>query len=74
VGRAGDVPVEPAVGTRLGFALGYTDLDHGGEDPGLPKQLRWIDHTTPWAFGATKGDAPKGWGDIEIGPELKAAR
>jgi hypothetical protein len=72
IGRPGDIASEPAVGTRLGFAPSYTDRDKGGEDPGLPKTLTWIGKTSPWAFAATRGDAPKGWGDIEIGPGIGA--
>lgn len=74
IGRPGDLDSEPPVGTRLGFSLGYTDRDRGGEDPGLPKQLRWVDHTTPWAFSAAPSDGSKGWGDIEIGPALGAVK
>jgi hypothetical protein len=67
IGRSGDVASEPAVGTRFAFAPGYNDSDPG---EGTTKQLRWIDHTSPWACSATRGEAPRGWGDIEIGPMI----
>ena len=70
IGRPGDLAAEPAVGTRLAFAPSYTDRDKGGEDPGTPKTLAWINHSSPWNFSATRGEAPKGWGDLEIGPML----
>ena len=70
IGQPGDLSAEPAIGTRLAFTPGYTDRDQGGEDPGTPKNLVWIDHTSPWSFSAARGDPPKGWGDIEIGPML----
>jgi endo-1,4-beta-xylanase len=73
IGQPGDVSAEPAVGTRLAFAPSYVDRDQGGEDPGTPKTLVWIDHTSPWSFSATQGDPPKGWGDLEIGPLLALA-
>ncbi len=70
IGQSGDLSAEPAVGARLAFAPSYTDRDKGGEDPGTPKTLVWINHTSPWNFSPTRGEAPKGWGDIEIGPML----
>ena len=70
IGQPNDISAEPAVGTRLAFCPSYTDRDQGGEDPGTPKTLVWIDHTSPWSFPATHGDPPKGWGDLEIGPML----
>lgn len=72
IGQPGDITEEPVVGTRLAFTVSYIDRDQGGEDSGLPKQLTWIDQTTPWMHSATRGESPKGWGDIEIGPMVGA--
>ena len=57
----------PSAGTRLGFAPGYNDRDPGES---TSKELRWIGKTSPWAHGVANGKAPRGWGDIEIGPML----
>jgi hypothetical protein len=70
-GRPGDIAAEPPVGTRLAFAPGYNDRDPGSE---TSKELRWVDNTSPWVFSATSEALPRGWGDIEIGPMVGAAR
>jgi len=56
---------EPAVGTELGLTIGYNDQDLPG---GPVKRLRWIDKKGPWRAPGAKGEAPRGWGDLVIGP------
>ena len=71
LGRApGD---EPAVGTRFGFAPGYKDFDVSGESAAAAaKTLRWVGRSSPWQHSAHRGEPPRGWGDLEIGPMLEA--
>lgn len=58
----GGLECEPAIGSKLAFAIGYNDIDPGSE---LVKKLRLVDGTSPWQFGA-KDEAPRGWGDIQV--------
>ena len=55
---------EPAVGTHFGFSIAYNDRDGQPQS----KRLRWIDKKGPWRSSAEKGTAPRGWGDLVIGP------
>lgn len=57
---------EPAPGTRLALALSYNDTD----DDGATKRLRWVDKKGPWGNAGDQGVAPRGWGDLLIGPVL----
>jgi hypothetical protein len=61
----GTLADEPAVGTALGLALGYNDQDTQG---GPVKRLRWVDKKGPWRSAGSKGQAPRGWGDLVVGP------
>jgi len=61
---ADGLPGEPAIGTKLAFAAGYNDMDPGQTSE---KKLRLIGGTSPWKCGAGT-PAPRGWGDLEIGP------
>ena len=67
IGSRGELTAEPSVGARLAFAPSYNDTD---SDSTSVKRLLWIDNTSPWRSSATDGQAPRGWGDIEIGPLL----
>ncbi len=67
IGSLGELTEEPAVGVRLAFAASYNDTD---DSRAGVKRLLWVDNTSPWRSSAADGEAPRGWGDIEIGPFL----
>ena len=58
------------MGTKIGFAPGYNDVDPGEHLPGSYDQLRWINRSSPWGEASQDGKAPLGWGAIEMGPML----
>jgi hypothetical protein len=62
--HAGDA--EPAVGTRLGVALGYNDVDAKAS----PQKVRWPHGLDPWAFKATAEGSKRAWADLLIGPAI----
>lgn len=66
VGGHGGLLGEPAFGTRMAFSPSYNDVD-GSESR---KALAWVGGRSPWDFSAQRGEAPRGWGDLEIGPML----
>ena len=69
VGNGGDMD-EPAVGTRLGLALGYNDRDPSVQAVGQASSLRWPNKTDVWLIAGQKGPNPSPWADLEIGPML----
>jgi len=70
VGNGGEME-EPAVGARLGLALGYNDRDPSVQDAGRTDALRWPNKTDVWPHAGQDGPNPSPWADLVIGPMLK---
>ncbi len=68
VGNGGNM-TEPAVGTMLGLALGYNDVDPS-QQQAASDNLRWPNKTDVWAVAGQKGPNPSPWADLQIGPML----
>jgi hypothetical protein len=69
VGNGGPME-EPAVGRRLGLALGYNDRDPSAQEAGRTDDLRWPNKTDVWLHAGQQGPDPSPWADLEIGPLL----